>query len=270
MRDVWLNHEFIFFRMMSDQVLQALGGTLWTFPTAWSLSRMIQCKLASHAWLLFYSWTVGSMMINDKRGVLLGHLVWITLEWSPCWIPYRAGFVVFYDFLLGLCPSYRVCRLVAMLSDRGQEIGASSPLPVVYCEPASLSPHAPQHSIGNLATLAAKQAVPRWVGAESGLLLNNCNPVCSSYPRAFSPPHRVFPSLGVSLLLELQASEGCDLYGQQVSGLLSRGWVKVDVFDAQNHLISGKWKVPVRVLPIRPTVTTMELNAVPQVTACHS
>ncbi|XP_023664337.1 coiled-coil domain-containing protein 17 isoform X2 [Paramormyrops kingsleyae] len=152
-------------------------------------------------------------------------------------VPYDpiAGFVVFYDFLLGLCPSFRVCRLVAKLNDRDQEFGASSPLPVVYCEPASLSPHAPQHSRGNLATLAAKQALPR-----------------------------VFPSLGVSLILELQASEGCDLYGQQVTGLLSRGWVKVDVFDAQNHLISGKWKVPVRVLPIRPSVTTVELNAVPQ------
>ncbi|XP_048874515.1 coiled-coil domain-containing protein 17 [Brienomyrus brachyistius] len=152
-------------------------------------------------------------------------------------VPYDpiAGFVVFYDFLLGLCPSYRVCRLLVKLNDRDQEIGASSPLPVVYCEPASLSPHAPQHSRGSLATIAAKQAVPR-----------------------------VFPSMGVSLVLELQASEGCDPYGQQVTGLLSRGWVKVDVFDAQNHLISGKWKVPVRVLPVRPSVTTVDLNAVPQ------
>ncbi|XP_053312357.1 coiled-coil domain-containing protein 17-like [Spea bombifrons] len=144
-----------------------------------------------------------------------------------------AGLVVFYDYLLGLDPSYRVCRLAVSLCNGGQEMGSPLPLPPVYCEssPSKFSDSKKQ----NLAILATKQAVPR-----------------------------VRPSPNISLIIELQASGGYDPYGQEVSRLIPRGWVKLDIFDYQNRVISGQWKVPIRILPVKPSLTTGALNGVPQ------
>ncbi|XP_048475752.1 uncharacterized protein LOC109929514 [Rhincodon typus] len=146
-----------------------------------------------------------------------------------------AGFVVFYDFLLGLDPTYRVCRLVVGLYHGGQEMGDSSPLPAVYCDIDNSAAYFPDAGGGNRAIVAMKQVV-----------------------------RRVRPSPGISLIMELQASGGCDPYGQDINRLISRGWIKIDIFDSQNRVISGRWKVPVRVLPVKPSMTTSELNGVPQ------
>ncbi|XP_078071436.1 coiled-coil domain-containing protein 17 [Mustelus asterias] len=146
-----------------------------------------------------------------------------------------AGFVVFYDFLLGLDPMYRVCRLVVGLYHGGQEMGDPSLLPAVYCDIDNSPAYFPEVNRGNGAILAIKQVVPR-----------------------------VRPSPGISLVMELQASGGCDPYGQDINRLVSRGWIKIDIFDSQNRVISGRWKVPVRVLPVKPSMTTGELNGVPQ------
>ncbi|KAM9330641.1 coiled-coil domain-containing protein 17-like [Gastrophryne carolinensis] len=143
-----------------------------------------------------------------------------------------AGFMIFYDFLLGLDPSYRVCRLAVSLCSGMQEMGNPSVLPPVYCEASSSKFHDKKH---HLAVLAAKQAVPR-----------------------------VRPSPKISLIIELQASGGYDPYGQEVSRLIPRGWVKLDIFDYQNRVISGHWKVPIRILPVKPSLTTGALNGVPQ------
>ncbi|XP_048384134.1 coiled-coil domain-containing protein 17-like isoform X2 [Stegostoma tigrinum] len=149
-----------------------------------------------------------------------------------------AGFVVFYDFLLGLDSAYRVCRLVVGLYHGGQEMGDLSPLPAVYCDIDNLPAYFPEAGGGNRAILAVKQVVPR-----------------------------VRPSPGISLIIELQASGGCDPYGQDINRLISRGWIKIDIFDSQNQVISGRWKVPIRVLPVKPSMTTSELNGVPQASA---
>ncbi|XP_073407463.1 coiled-coil domain-containing protein 17-like isoform X2 [Dendrobates tinctorius] len=144
-----------------------------------------------------------------------------------------SGFVVFYDYLLGLDPSYRVCRLVVSLCSGGQEMGNPSTLPPVYCD-ASLS-KLYESKKQNIAILSTKQAVPR-----------------------------VRPSPNISLIIQFQASGGYDPYGQEVSRLIPRGWVKVDIFDYQNRVISGQWKIPVRILPVKPSLTTGALNGVPQ------
>ncbi|XP_075047122.1 coiled-coil domain-containing protein 17-like isoform X1 [Mixophyes fleayi] len=143
------------------------------------------------------------------------------------------GFVVFYDYLLGLDPTYRVCRLAVSLCSGGQEMGNPSTLPPVYCEAALSSFHG--NNKQNIAILATKQVVPR-----------------------------ARPSPNISLIIELQASGGYDPYGQEVSRLIPRGWVKLDIFDYQNRVISGQWKVPIRILPVKPSLTTGALNGVPQ------
>ena len=47
---------------------------------------------------------------------------------------------------------------------------------------------------------------------------------------------------------------------------MPRGWSKVDLFDKHNRVLSGRWKVLVRVLPVRPGLTSREINTIPQVT----
>ncbi|TSM12587.1 Low-density lipoprotein receptor-related protein 4 [Bagarius yarrelli] len=68
----------------------------------------------------------------------------------------RAGFVVFYDFLLGLCPSYRLCQLIVGIYSGDVCLGSPSILPPVYCDADSSA----QHSVERKAILAVKQAVP--------------------------------------------------------------------------------------------------------------
>ncbi|XP_060685570.1 coiled-coil domain-containing protein 17 [Hemiscyllium ocellatum] len=147
-----------------------------------------------------------------------------------------AGFVVFYDFLLGLGPTYRLIRLVTGLYNNGHEMGKPSALPAVYCE-VGVGPHYLSEGLkGNFGILSAKQPVPR-----------------------------VRPSPGVSLVIELQAAGGFDPYGQEIQRLVSRGWAKIDIFDDHNQVISGRWKVPIRCLPVKPSLTTGQLNGIPQV-----
>ncbi|KAL2099996.1 hypothetical protein ACEWY4_004390 [Coilia grayii] len=147
-----------------------------------------------------------------------------------------AGFVVFYDFLLGLSSSYRLCRLTVGLFSGDQALGSPSLLPLASCEPASLTASLPpEHRKGQLAMLATKQPVPG-----------------------------VHPAPALSLVLHLQASGGYDTHGQEVTRLVTRGWVKVDIFDRHNRVISGRWRVPLRLLPAKPSMTTGEMNTVPQ------
>nr|XP_015210948.1 PREDICTED: coiled-coil domain-containing protein 17 [Lepisosteus oculatus] len=133
----------------------------------------------------------------------------------------EAGFVIFYDFILGLEPTLRMARLVVGLYSGGQKMGRPSPLPVVYCEAGGALPYVTGGHQGNIATLSVKQPVPR-----------------------------VHPSPSINLVVELQAAGGFNAYGQEVHRLLSRGWARLDLFDQHNRVLSGFWKVPFRALPL--------------------
>eukprot|EP00061_Rhincodon_typus_P015607 g43379.t1 len=191
-------------------------------------NQLFPCGLADHIEEDEASMEIQSCAASQLYEALIGR----TAENYPNVL---AGFVVFYDFLLGLDPTYRVCRLVVGLYHGGQEMGDSSPLPAVYCDIDNSAAYFPDAGGGNRAIVAMKQVV-----------------------------RRVRPSPGISLIMELQASGGCDPYGQDINRLISRGWIKIDIFDSQNRVISGRWKVPVRVLPVKPSMTTSELNGVPQ------
>jgi len=62
------------------------------------------------------------------------------------------GFVCFYDFVLGLEPTAKACKLIVGLYNKVAELGEPSLLPTVYTEPTEL---------GNTAIIGAKQPVPR-------------------------------------------------------------------------------------------------------------
>uniref|UniRef100_A0A8C5QEC0 Uncharacterized protein n=1 Tax=Leptobrachium leishanense TaxID=445787 RepID=A0A8C5QEC0_9ANUR len=147
-----------------------------------------------------------------------------------------AGFVIFYDFLLGLDPTHQTVRLLSGLYSNGHRMGQTTSLPDVPCDMWHPAPHLENVPRGNTAMLAAKQPIPR-----------------------------VRPASSIALVVELQASGGFNPYGQEVQHVSSCGWSKLDLFDQHNQVLSGRWKLPVRALPLRPGLSTGQLNTVPQV-----
>ncbi|XP_043819389.1 coiled-coil domain-containing protein 17 [Dromiciops gliroides] len=139
-----------------------------------------------------------------------------------------AGFAIFYDFLLGLEPGWSQVQLVTGLARGGQETGPSTALPPSPCLPLPPTPGAP---LGNCAILAARQPVPR-----------------------------LPPSLAVTLITELQA------WGLWDGGQEPRpqAWTSVQLFDMEQRVLSGRWRLPLRALPRVPGLSSRQLNAIPQ------
>ncbi|XP_051852825.1 coiled-coil domain-containing protein 17 [Antechinus flavipes] len=139
-----------------------------------------------------------------------------------------AGFAIFYDFLLGLEPAWSQVQLVTALARAGQESGAGTALPPRPCLPLPPTPGAP---LGHCAVLAARQPVPR-----------------------------LPPSLAVTLVTELQA------WGLWDGGREPRpqAWTSLPLFDRERRVLSGRWRLPLRVLPRAPGLDPRQLNAIPQ------
>ncbi|XP_036425551.1 coiled-coil domain-containing protein 17 [Colossoma macropomum] len=146
-----------------------------------------------------------------------------------------AGFVIFYDMVKGVDASFRAVYLVARLYSGGQEMGWPTPVPSVQCQPAGALASPLNRNSGNYCLLAVKQPVPR-----------------------------MQPSPALSLVLELQAAGGLDSSGQETNGFVPQGWTRLQLFDQHNQVQSGFWRVPVRCLPVRPSLSLGQLNSVPQ------
>ncbi|XP_053178991.1 coiled-coil domain-containing protein 17 [Scomber japonicus] len=147
-----------------------------------------------------------------------------------------AGFVVFYDLVLGVDASHKALRLLAALYSEGQEVGRTTPLPPVQCLPGVSLPYTHSLQPGNYALLSVKQPVPR-----------------------------IQPSLSLSLVVEVQTATDLDPSNQEIFKLLSCGWTQLELFDQHNQLCSGHWRAPVRRLPIRPSLNHAQINSIPQV-----
>nr|XP_016848713.1 PREDICTED: coiled-coil domain-containing protein 17 [Anolis carolinensis] len=146
-----------------------------------------------------------------------------------------SGFVIFYDFLLGLDPTfYQIC-LVSALYRNGKELGKPTPLPVVSSDMGQSSQYMMDRQRGCCAILATQQPVPR-----------------------------ILPSTSIALVTELQASGGFDAYGLEIESLAPRGWAKIQIFDQLHQVMSGRWKVPIRALPVKPGLNVEQMNGVPQ------
>lgn len=72
---------------------------------------------------------------------------------------FRAGLVIFYDFLLGLETSWIWVQLMTSLARDGQDTGGTTTLPPALCLPPPSAPG----PMGNCAILASRQPVPRSV-----------------------------------------------------------------------------------------------------------
>ncbi|XP_051753965.1 coiled-coil domain-containing protein 17 isoform X2 [Ctenopharyngodon idella] len=141
-----------------------------------------------------------------------------------------AGFVIFYDLVMGLESTLGSMCLLAGLYCNGEKLGQTTPMPPVQCQPL-LSTKSP----GNYAILAFKQPVPR-----------------------------VQPSPNVSLVLEIQTSKGLHLYNHEIKDLVTCGWAKLELFDQHNQVYSGHWRLPFHSLPVQASLSPAQLNSVPQ------
>ncbi|XP_060934148.1 coiled-coil domain-containing protein 17 [Limanda limanda] len=147
-----------------------------------------------------------------------------------------AGFVVFFDLALGVDASQKTLRLVAALYSEGVEVGPPTPLPPVQCLPGLSSPYTHSLAPGNYALLSVKQPVPR-----------------------------IQPSASLCLVLEVQAAGDLDVHNQEVFRQSPSGWTRLELFDQHNQLCSGHWRMPVRCLPVKPSLSIAQLNTINQV-----
>lgn len=133
-----------------------------------------------------------------------------------------AGLVIFYDFLWGLDTSWIWVQLMTSLARNGQDTGGTTALPPALCLPQPSTPG----PMGNCAILASKQPVPR-----------------------------LPPSPQVSLICELQAWHGVTWAPQP------KAWASLLLFDQDLRVLSGRWRLPLRVYP---SLSLAQRNEIPQ------
>lgn len=139
-----------------------------------------------------------------------------------------AGFVIFYDFLRGLETSWIWVQLITSLARDGQDTGGTTTLPPTLCLPPPPAPG----PMGNCAILASKQPVPR-----------------------------LPPSPLASLICKLQAWQGV----ANVKTPQPKAWASLPLFDVDQRLLSGCWRIPLRVLPLELSFSLGQLSKIPQV-----
>ncbi|XP_077005947.1 coiled-coil domain-containing protein 17 [Tamandua tetradactyla] len=144
-------------------------------------------------------------------------------------VPYdpRAGLVIFYDFLRGLEASWIWVQLTTGLTRDGQDTGRTTALPPALCLPPPPAPG----PVGNCAILASRQPVPR-----------------------------LPPSPSVSLVCELWGWQG--LAGTRASQPKARA--SLALFDGDQRMLSGRWRLLLRALPLDPSLSLGQLNPIPQ------
>ncbi|XP_052257875.1 uncharacterized protein LOC127862678 isoform X3 [Dreissena polymorpha] len=143
-----------------------------------------------------------------------------------------AGFVIFYDFVLSLDPTIQACRLVVGLHSSSAVMGEPTVLPTVYTEPATRGERY-NYNYSN-AVIGAKQPVPK----------------CP-------------PESDLGLVVELQASGGPASEHDRHS-LITRAWTKVPLFDNNGRLIAGRFRIPMRNVPIKPFLHVSQVQRIPK------
>ncbi|PNJ21683.1 LOW QUALITY PROTEIN: CCDC17 isoform 2 [Pongo abelii] len=138
-----------------------------------------------------------------------------------------AGLVIFYDFLRGLEASWIWVQLRTGLARDGQDTGRTTALPPALCLPPPPAPG----PMGNCAILASRQPVPR-----------------------------LPPSPSVSLVCELQVWQGL----AWARAAQPKAWVSLGLFDHDQRVLSGRWRLPLRALPLDPSLSLGQLNGIPQ------
>ncbi|XP_013082308.1 uncharacterized protein LOC106067643 isoform X1 [Biomphalaria glabrata] len=144
---------------------------------------------------------------------------------------YSAGFCIFYDFVLNLDPRITAVRLIVGLHNLQAKLGEPSILPLVYTEPSTRQV---AYSLVN-AVIGARQPVPR----------------CP-------------PESDLGIVVELQAAGSAPGSEHDQTRLITRAWTKIPLFDSQDRLMTGRHRLPLRAVPLKPYIPMHELNTIPQ------
>ncbi len=81
------------------------------------------------------------------------------------------------------------------------------------------------------------------------------------------PVPRCPPQQALTILVELQManSQNNNTNNNQEVKLKSCAWTKIQLFDAKNRLLSGRWKLQLKKLPIQSDANVNTLNSLPDV-----
>lgn len=130
--------------------------------------------------------------------------------------------MIFIDFITHLDPSYACARVITCLHHPKSGLGEPSVLPIVNCE-----------------------TFVDGTGRSSAALVSTKQPV----PRC--PPQQA-----LTILVELQMA----LKDPNETKLKSCAWSKIQLFDSKNRLLSGRWKLSLKNLPIKSDATINSLD----------
>ncbi|CAF3588201.1 unnamed protein product [Rotaria socialis] len=136
------------------------------------------------------------------------------------------GFVIFFDFIINLSPMIEKCQLITSLHHVQTGLGEPSQLAVLKSELYNDLKFGEQVSTILLST---KQPVPR------------------------CPPQQAL-SIVIEVLTTTKQSPHAPLR--------TNAWTRIPLFDNRNRLLSGRWKVPLKMLPIQhdasfPVIATL-------------
>ncbi|XP_063712064.1 coiled-coil domain-containing protein 17-like [Symsagittifera roscoffensis] len=175
-----------------------------------------------------------------------------------------SGFLLFHDYVLNVDPSYKSLKVVARLFRGGLELGSAVPLPERQC----VGMHGDSYSSSYLHCLA-KAIIPVkaiFYPRVAQICVQDCETLFPQNAEDLSEAAAslCLPSPDLSLLVEVQASSHYD------ERLKTVCWAKFLLFDDQHRVLSGRWKVPLRVIPVRPDLHPRDTNNIPQVTVLIS
>ena len=155
------------------------------------------------------------------------------------------GFVLFFDFIMNFPPTVDKCRLITCLHHPQSGLG----------EPSQLTPFKSELHVDNtngeqigIAVIATKQPVP-------GFLLIQINFL-------FIPDfYRCSPQQALTIVLEVQVTT------RQAPNepLRTNAWTKIPLFNHKKRLLSGRWKIPLRNLPIHQDESFAVISTLPTV-----
>ncbi|CAF1028852.1 unnamed protein product [Rotaria sp. Silwood1] len=138
-----------------------------------------------------------------------------------------AGFVLLFDFITNFHPTIEKCRLITCLHHAQSGLGEPSYLETFRCE--LYINHTSGEQMG-VVLLATRQPVP------------SC------------PPQQA-----LSVVIEIQTTAKQN----PNEPLRTNAWTKLPLFDHKNRLLSGRWKVPLRSLPILHNESFPSINTLP-------
>lgn len=155
------------------------------------------------------------------------------------------GFVIFFDFIVSLPSNIDQCCLVTCLYHPKSGLGEPSQLEPFKCE-QYLDEKSTERM--GIALIATKQPVPRFVDSlqdHKYRLLNRC------------PPQQA-----LTVVIEVQTATNKQLPDDE---LRTTAWTKLPLFDTKNRLLSGRWKVPLKSVPIHHGDSLAVISTLPSV-----